>query len=175
MQKTQLLAAISILGVSLGMTTAAQAAACANGEHCDATNPNQSTNGVKMQPDVFELKTNTSTVKQPTAQGGTMTEKVTLHHEGLYEGTNTDYSTVKDSTKSGPQNGNAGTANSKNIELHSWSWGSANPGVANSPGQGGGNAANAGTSVKPVGGPANKASNGTVQTTGANQSPTKPQ
>lgn len=108
MQKTQLLAAISVLGVSLGMTSAAQAAACANGEHCDATNPNQSTTGVKMQPDVFELKTNTSTVKAPIAQGNTMTEKVTIHHEGLDYNKGSSNSNKTDAVKANAQTPGSG-------------------------------------------------------------------
>lgn len=152
MHKTQILAAISVLGVSLGMTSTAQAAACASGEQCDSSTTNSNkpaaTSGIKLQPDVFELKTNTAIAKPSGTSGGTSTEKITLHHEGLYQSTATDGSVKTDATNPGSQKGGAGAANST-IELHSWSHGVSDPGVHGSVVQGAGNTTNT-ANTKPI-------------------------
>jgi hypothetical protein len=66
-QAAQLLAAVSILAVSLGMS-AAYAGGCASGEHCDnpsknATGSNTGTTAgsAKIHMDAIELKTNSMT------------------------------------------------------------------------------------------------------------------
>lgn len=139
-RRAQLLAAVSVLGVSLGMSTA-HAGNCASGEHCDNSSAAQANSGTQVHaknawPTTIEYG------QFKAGDTGATNEKITLHHEGLSPAAGTTNG-IKIEADKPTQNANS-KGQKSDIELHSWSWGASNAGANRQSQQGGMNAANKG-------------------------------